>query len=109
MSVWAKIFSENPHFLEPFFQSIEEAIAFAIQRELIDPHHMAIGGLSRGAFVASHIAAREKRFKLLLGFAPLTQLGAIKEFQHLNPSQYDLKSLAPLLEDRRIRLYIGNR
>lgn len=112
MTVWAENFSEGSDFLERFFSEVEKGIEFAIQKQLIDPHHMAVGGLSRGAFVAAHMAARVEKFQTLLGFAPLTQLGAIKEFKELQDHQmvrkYDLTHLASKLENRRIRLYIGN-
>lgn len=112
MTVWAENFSKKSDFLELFFETVEKAIEFAIQKQLIDPDHMAVGGLSRGAFVAAHMAARVEKFQTLLGFAPLSQLGAIKEFKEMQERtevrKYDLTHLASKLENKRTRLYIGN-
>ena len=111
MGIWAEDFKKK-NFLVPFLESVQTAIDFAIRERFIDPKHMAVGGLSRGAFIAAHVAARDPRFRFFLGFAPLTHLKKIQEFQNFPNVPWmealDLIYLADLLADRHIRLYIGN-
>jgi esterase FrsA len=98
--------------LQPFFDAVERAVEYVVQQKLADPHKLGVMGLSRGGFIASHVAARDKRFRHILQFAPVTRLEKAKEFHALqgNPilQTLDLFSLAPRIADRNIRLYIGN-
>ncbi len=55
-------------------------------------------GLSRGAFIACHLAAVCPEISHILGFAPMTRLEGL-----------DLETLAPKIYDRNIRFYMGNR
>lgn len=78
MAYWVeKLTSDN--LLEAFFQQALEAIEWLIAHQLVDPGKMAVGGLSRGGFIATHLAARDKRIKTVVAFAPLTRLDRIKE------------------------------
>jgi esterase FrsA len=108
MSLWA----QNIDCVDQFLSEAETAVAFALREGLVDPHKMAIGGLSRGGFIAAHLAAREDRFRFLLQFAPLTRLSKIKEFANLQDdpltNSLDLIHLAPKLGNRNVRIYIGN-
>ena len=74
---------------------------------------MGLAGLSRGGFVASHLAAEEERFKAILQFAPLTSLSKAKDFEtiahHPLVQNLDVLHLAKKLANRRIRFYIGNK
>ncbi len=111
MSLWAEDFQKGQDFLSPFFDAIQQAIDFAVKERFADPNKLSAAGLSRGAFVAAHVAARDPRFRHLLGFAPLTRLSKIREFAHFDSplaNSFDLTELAPLLADRHVRLYIGN-
>ncbi|MFZ0565853.1 MAG: prolyl oligopeptidase family serine peptidase [Chlamydiales bacterium] len=108
MDYWAA----HPERLEPFFEKVVFSIQWLIDEGLIDPDYLAAGGLSRGGFVATHIAAREKRIKTVLGFAPLTKLSRITEFSHhkYQSEQLDLEHLVERLTHiRHFRFYIGNR
>ncbi len=113
MNLWAEDISKNINSLGEFLESVTEAVDFAVKEKFVDPEHLAVGGLSRGAFIASHVAARDDRFKYLLGFAPLTRLALIKEFAQLKNhkivNQLDLSNLSQKLVDRHCRFYIGNR
>ncbi len=112
MTIWAEDLSKGKNCLADFLDAAEEAVEFAIRQQFVDPSKMAIGGLSRGGFIAAHLAAREERFRFLLGFAPLTRLNRIKEFASFqnNPfiDSFDLVHLAEKLAGRHVRLYIGN-
>jgi esterase FrsA len=113
LNVWAEDIAKGIDILGQFLDAAELAIDFTIRQKLVDPQKLGLAGLSRGAFIASHLAAREKRFHNILQFAPLTRLEKTKEFQtmqsHPIVRSLDLFALAPSIADRNIRFYIGNR
>lgn len=91
----------------------QKNIADLIDDGYVDPDRMAVGGLSRGGFIATHLAAREPRIKSILGFAPLTQLGWMHEWRHQKEASlaksYDLINTIEKLTGKSLRFYIGNR
>ncbi len=115
---WADQMAEENYILEEFFEKITSSIDWLIENGYVDPDHIAVGGLSRGAFVATHVAALEKRIKIILGFAPLTKLSATEEFSSaergvrvkVRAATLDLEHLAEKLTHiHNLRFYIGNR
>ncbi len=117
MEDWLSRLQRGESFLTTFFDQVLQNIEWLICSEIVMADHMAIGGLSRGGFIATHLAAREKRFHTLLGFAPLTRLKTLsKSIVDLDSSllqrmeSLNLLSLVPsLLHLRHVRFYIGNR
>jgi predicted esterase len=111
--VWAEEIYNGTNPIEKFVTKLEKACDYLIQRGAILSEKVAIGGLSRGAFVATHAAARIPLFRKLLGFAPLTRLSFAKEFQQMQNNalvhSLSLISLVDALTDRKVRFYIGNR
>lgn len=112
MQIWAEDIEKGIPSIQNFLDSAQQALDFAIRERFASPDKLAVGGLSRGAFMAAHLAARDKRFRHLLGFAPLSRLSKLKEFHPLaeNPAVHrlDLTHLANPLSDRHVRLYMGN-
>lgn len=112
MALWAEEMGQGVDRVSPFLDSVQLAVDFAIREQFAEPKKMGAAGLSRGGFIAAHLAARDERFRFILGFAPLTRLGKIKEFAHLQKNalvqSFDLERLAEKISDRHIRLYIGN-
>ncbi|HSX38783.1 MAG TPA: prolyl oligopeptidase family serine peptidase [Chlamydiales bacterium] len=113
MNLWAEDFQKETDWIEKFLHSVSLAVEFAIRERFVDPEKMGIGGLSRGGFIAAHAAARDSRFKYLLGFSPLTSLSLLKEFSFLKThpavANLDTKILSASLAKRHCRFYIGNR
>lgn len=113
IQVWAEDISKGIDCLNTFFDQALSAIEFSVRQKLADPQKLALAGLSRGGFIASHIAARDERFRYILQFAPLTDLSKTKEFasltEHPIVQSLALNKLAPQIADRHIRLYIGNK
>lgn len=70
---------------------------------------VTLAGLSRGAYLALHIAARVKQVKTVLGFAPLTELGKTREFVDFDPAHLSLYHHIDALSEKTLRFYIGNR
>lgn len=112
MNLWAEDLSQGKNCVADFLDAAQQAVDFAVREKFAHPEKMAIGGLSRGGFIAAHLAALDPRFRILLGFAPLTRLSKIKEFSHQQnhelTDRLDLLHLAEKLSDRHVRLYIGN-
>lgn len=96
MGVWAEKMKKGEELIPPFIQEVKETI------EALKPHitNIATAGLSRGAFIACHVAAVCPEISHILGFAPLTRLDYAP---HLN-----LETLTPHLYNRNLRFYIGN-
>lgn len=46
-----------------------------------DPERVFVGGVSRGAFAAFHLALREHRFKSIIGLSPVVDLADLSEFE----------------------------
>jgi len=112
MSYWAEQMLLGRYLLEVFFEQTAQALTWLVQQQIILPEALAVGGLSRGAFVATHVAARQPLVKTILGFAPLTHLSLLPQFQSLQEraQSLDLLSLIPQLHHvKNFRFYIGNR
>jgi dienelactone hydrolase len=111
IEVWADDYAHQRDPLNDFLDQFEIALSFAIQQKFVDPDKMAIGGLSRGGFIALHAAARDQRMKYVLGFAPVTDLHKVEEFSSLEAiiPILDLKKVSRELIHQNIRLYISNR
>ena len=110
MTNWANALENGEDIFEPFLTGAVQSVYSLIEKDIIDPDNLFVGGLSRGAFLALHLMARMKEVQACLGFAPLIDLHYLKEFDQ-NPliEKYDLKKRIPDLFNRKIRFYIGNR
>lgn len=109
LTYWAKKMGEGVDLLTPFFQEVKQGIDTLLKKGLIVENLFGAIGLSRGAFVALHVAALCNAIQFVLGFAPQTRLSYAKEFQKgPDVSSFDLEHLIPKLYNRTIRFYIGN-
>jgi dienelactone hydrolase len=106
--MWAEEYARNPNFINVFLQQCLDNIHYLIQEGYVDSERMAVGGLSRGGFIATHLAALKPQFKCLLAFAPLTKLMALDEIKE-DLTHWNLQNLTSKLVDLRVRFYIGNR
>lgn len=104
IDLWEQEFSSHPQFLEVFFQNCLKNIDYLATHHLLLEDKMAIGGLSRGGFIAAHLAAKDARLKYILGFAPMTQFP-----RHQKESTLSLHQIVPSLANKQVRFYIGNR
>lgn len=113
VKAWMYQLQHHHDFFDPFLTKAKANIDFLITNGYVDPHHVAVGGLSRGAFIASHLAARDHRIKTIVGFSPLTVLTLMEEFQqHGIPplaETYALLHEVDRLVGKQFRFYIGNR
>lgn len=113
MHLWAEELNNNPSFLSVFYHKVLGAIEYLVEREIIDPNKMAVAGLSRGGFIATHIAALEPRIHTILGFAPLTSFDRMSEFKDIEMPEHIKKlaliNLVDQLVCKEVRFYVGNR
>ncbi len=112
LKVWAKKIAMGNNVIAAFVEKVKVAVGTLIERKVLIPDRIAVAGLSRGAFIAAHAAASIPQFHWILGFAPLTDLSAAKEFHeiHRDPivQSLNLEHLAPRLVHHALRFYIGN-
>jgi len=111
MSHWAEEFAHNPHFISHFISLCQKRLDFLLNENLIDRNCLAVAGLSRGGFMATHLAAHYPTIKWVLGFAPLTAPEFLQEFPHSIEADYSaihLTQLADQLTQTHVRFYIGN-
>lgn len=108
MTLWAQEFHQNPQFFNNFLSQCIENISYLNEMNLLKKDKLAVGGLSRGGFIATHLAARCKQLTHLVAFAPLTTLSVLEEMKDL-AGTYDLIHICDQLIHSKIRFYIGNR
>lgn len=109
---WAQSYVENPSFIFDFIDLCQINIDYLIAQKLVDPQYLAVAGLSRGAFIATHLAARDPRIKIVLGFAPLTYPQTLEEIPEMSAQSLEKIALISVVEHLihvRLRFYIGNR
>lgn len=113
IAFWAKEIERGNDIISSFVKNVCQNIDFLIEKGLVDPHRMATAGLSRGGFIATHLAAQDKRIKTILGYAPMTDLFALEELSFLKENHLAqslcLKSLIHKLLDKKLYFLIGNR
>jgi predicted esterase len=109
---WAEEIEKGHRLIEKLIEQIAQSVDYLQDKGMIASNKLAVSGLSRGAFIATHAAAHIPSFRTLLGFAPLTKLSFAKEFRaSQNPARIaslDLIHLVDRLTDRKVRFYIGN-
>ena len=108
---WIERLSFGDDLLTHFFNQLNQSIALLNQNGQIDLNQLGFMGLSRGAFVATHMASRFNESIPVVGFSPLTLLSQVKESKELGFKDFhlDLPHLFPKLFNKKIRYYIGNR
>lgn len=118
ISYWAKSLEEDKYDLRDFLENLKKTIDYLIENHWIDPQYLAVCGLSRGGFLATHLAAMHPSIQTLVGFAPVTDLLVLEDFSHFKDNirltaKAEHMSLFFLLEKlthlRHIRFYISNR
>ncbi len=112
LDYWAQEIRNGNNFIATFVDKMRTVLdALFLQNVLIEDK-VAIAGLSRGAFLATHAAAHIPTFKHVVGFAPLTHLHYAKEFEELKDhpmvQSASLDGLVNALTDCQLRFYIGN-
>jgi esterase FrsA len=106
---WAREIKKGNNLLETFYTKAVNLIEQLVAQKVITKGKLGIAGLSRGGFIGCHVAARTPLISHILGFAPLTKLSHLKEFEGMDVEPLELSHLVPQLSNRHLRFYIGNR
>ncbi|MFZ4772806.1 MAG: hypothetical protein ACOYK9_02305 [Chlamydiia bacterium] len=105
---WTKHIEETGHDpLEPFL----EKVARWTDSNLDPTLPVGLMGISRGAFIAAHLAYKLKKNLPLTLFAPMMHLAYPRLWEHTPPAfihTYQLDHLRPFLKDCPIYLSMGN-
>ena len=113
MTAWAEAYARGEDPLRSFLEGVSQCLDILSDEGIIDPQHLAVGGLSRGGLLAMHLAAIHPGIRYVLGFAPVTELGKLKDFEAIKErplvKSLDAKNIANELIEKHLRLYIGNR
>jgi pimeloyl-ACP methyl ester carboxylesterase len=110
---WAEELAVGRDLLGDFFPKVLQVMDSFINQGIIDVEALAVAGLSRGAFVATHLAALDPRIKTLCGFAPWIEPAASEDWEiaadHPRAHALSLFNLIDRLTHTAIRFYVGNR
>lgn len=105
---WSCSLETGHDFLTPFLDLSTKILDHLIEQKVTTKKHVGLMGLSRGGFLAGHLAARLAHVKSITLFAPLVTLETL---HHTHPYQIHLPSLEDLKETlvhKELALYIGN-
>jgi esterase FrsA len=94
--------------ITPFIEQSKAVLHELINLGWIDKKLIAVGGLSRGGFVATHLAAVCKEIHHLVAFAPMTNVLSLELKKGPPFDELNLTNLAAELLHKNIRFYIGN-
>jgi esterase FrsA len=108
---WDATLAQGIDFITPFIEESVQKIENLIEQGLVDRHRICLAGLSRGGFIALHLARKLPTVKCVFAFAPLTNLLSFQSAStfpaHIFKSLQLYEHLDELLA-KKIRLYIGN-
>ena len=110
---WSHRAGNNEDFVAECNVRLSKVLDHLIETGLTDPNLVAIGGTSRGGFLAIHFAAHDSRVKCAAAFAPVTDLAALSEFRELQEHpltrKLSLENQAQKLAGRPVWIVIGDR
>lgn len=110
---WSARIGMNENIVAECNARLSKVLDHLIKTGVADPKRIAACGTSRGGFLAIHFAAHDKRVKCAAGFAPVTDLAALREFQsnsnHPLVQKLSLANQAEQLAGRPVWVVIGDR
>lgn len=108
---WRQRLQAGQNLVEAFTTRFEGVIEDLIAANIADPNRIAVVGISRGAFLALHAAARSRRIKAVMAFVPVTDLLALEQFKGTETDPQitglNLTRQAPALRSMPIWVTIG--
>jgi dienelactone hydrolase len=110
---WAKRAAAGEDFAEEFNKRMSEVLDYLIAEGLTDPQKVVACGTSRGGFLAIRFMAHDKRVKCAAGFAPVTDLRQLREFDVAKSvpavDTMNLEAKTDALVGRPVFIVIGDR
>lgn len=112
LASWRTRVEGGEDFVKEFNQRMSGVLDFLVEHGYTDPKQVAACGTSRGGFLALHFAASDAGVGCAAGFAPVTDLAMLSEFQgaegHPLTKQLSLVNQADKLAGRRVWIGIGD-
>lgn len=109
---WQQRLDAGEDLVGDFSSSATDVLTYLIDSGQADPDRIAVCGTSRGAFMAMHWAARDKRVKCIVAIAPITKLDVVEEFHSMrHPGSADSASTHNLVDQlvgRNMWIVIGD-
>lgn len=109
---WRKRVEAGEDFVSEFNQRLSTVLDHLIANGYTDPRRIAACGTSRGGFLATHFTAADHRVACVVGFAPVTDLAKLSEFQGMEKDtltrKLSLANLAEALTGRWVLIGIGD-
>jgi len=109
---WRQRLDRGEDLVGPFNRHAEEVLDYLVAQHLADPARVGAFGISRGGFLAFHLAAADPRIRFAAALSPLIDPMALKEFagdpQHERAEAASAIRLAPKLAGRPIWIGISN-
>ena len=109
---WTQALKEELNFVEAFIKKAKSVLDFLLENQWVLPEAVAVCGLSRGGFLASHWAAQDSRVLAVVAYAPLINVHTRGLFAELSNStlaqSLDLLHLKEKLTHKHICYYTGN-
>lgn len=78
---WAELAADEYDFVADFNARLSEVLDHLVDEDLADPDRIAVAGTSRGGFLALRYAAFDPRVACGVGYAPVTDLRQLREFE----------------------------
>ena len=112
LSCWARRLENGDDFLKAFTSRVSKVLTHLVEKGHADPSRVIAAGVSRGGFIASHVAAGDARVSGLVALAPVTDLLELREFENLSTlplaNRIALNRIADGLAGRAVFIWIGN-
>jgi esterase FrsA len=112
MQFWAEAVKKGDDFIASFCDKVALAIDTLKSNKVLCPEQCGIAGLSRGAFLAVHVANRCDAISAILGFAPLSRLDQLDELINTPESvlakPFNLEYHSSNIIGRPFKFFIGN-
>jgi dienelactone hydrolase len=112
LSGWRARCERNENFVAESNARLRQVLDHLIREGYTNADKVAACGTSRGGFLALHFAASDSRVKCAAAFAPVTDLGALREFEgavkHPLVESLALAKQAEQLAGRAVWLVIGD-
>lgn len=109
---WSYRAARKQDFVSASNRRLSDVLDFLIKHQLTDPEKVAACGTSRGGFAAIHFAAADRRIRAAAGFAPVTDLDALREFEAIRDDAFvarlALSQQAQQLAGRPVWIVIGD-
>ena len=90
LAAWATRIRGGDPLVPPFTDLVSRALDYLIASGQTDPARVFVAGISRGGFLALHVATVEPRIRGVVAMMPVTDLRALKEFAALQTHPYTI-------------------